>query len=257
MTRSGRLASTASTFGSMPSPRLGTLRRFGRIVAPFRAADDRRAGADREEQLSRGGDERHDAPRHGPQSTVSPASSTAIAAAPAEAAGRQATAPTSSAASARWIDTEAGNENRPSSGRGRAVHDGGMTRSKRHRPSPEGTAGGANGEVSWLRAFARLPGCPVACERNCRSSFETVPVTVAGPHRYCTGFRASPFANFDCPCGIKRMGAGVPRQGVLEPRLERARAPSRSAPTPRRRVSVSRPRVASIERSDGIEQGFA
>jgi hypothetical protein len=30
-------------------------------------------------------------------------------------------------------------------------------------PSPEGMRGGANGEVSWLRASARLPGLPVAC----------------------------------------------------------------------------------------------
>src|SRR5439155_8622951 len=29
-------------------------------------------------------------------------------------------------------------------------------------PSPEGQCGGASGEVSWLRALARLPGCPVA-----------------------------------------------------------------------------------------------
>src|SRR6185312_8169932 len=36
----------------------------------------------------------------------------------------------------------------------------------RHLPSPEGIHGGANEEVSWLRAFARLPGSPVAYERS-------------------------------------------------------------------------------------------
>jgi hypothetical protein len=36
----------------------------------------------------------------------------------------------------------------------------------RHRSLPRGSAGGANEEVSWLRASVRLPGFPVASERN-------------------------------------------------------------------------------------------
>jgi hypothetical protein len=42
------------------------------------------------------------------------------------------------------------------------VYEGASADEQRHRPSPEGFHGGANGEVSWLRAFARLPGDPVA-----------------------------------------------------------------------------------------------
>ena len=42
------------------------------------------------------------------------------------------------------------------------VSDGMKRHRARHRPSPEGVHGGTNGEVSWLRAFARLPGDPVA-----------------------------------------------------------------------------------------------
>src|SRR5215213_2395563 len=32
---------------------------------------------------------------------------------------------------------------------------------------------------------------------------EAVPVTVAGPHRCCTGFRASPFAFYNCVMPLK------------------------------------------------------
>jgi hypothetical protein len=41
---------------------------------------------------------------------------------------------------------------------------------------------------------------------------EAVPVTVAGPHRCCTGFRASPFAFYDCVMRLKSMGAALTPQ---------------------------------------------
>ena len=56
---------------------------------------------------------------------------------------------------------------------------------QRHHPSREGIAGGANGEVSWLRAF-RL-AFPVSQWREPN----LLPVTVAEPRRTCTGFRKS------------------------------------------------------------------
>jgi hypothetical protein len=61
---------------------------------------------------------------------------------------------------------------------------------QRHHPSREGSAGGANGEVSWLRASGppSREQYPVALSRY------TMPVTVAGPRRIRTGFRESPFA---------------------------------------------------------------
>jgi hypothetical protein len=55
---------------------------------------------------------------------------------------------------------------------------------RRHHPSREGLQGGANGEVSWLRALAPcLPGFPVAI------GVHELPVTVAGPRRTHTGFQ--------------------------------------------------------------------
>jgi hypothetical protein len=42
------------------------------------------------------------------------------------------------------------------------VYDGTSADERATDPPPRVFAGGANGEVSWLRAFARLPGVPVA-----------------------------------------------------------------------------------------------
>src|SRR4029077_20721583 len=68
---------------------------------------------------------------------------------------------------------------------------------QRHHPSREGSAGGANGEVSWLRASGSpsREGQGIPCPYvSVAWSRYTMPVTVAGPRRIRTGFRESPFA---------------------------------------------------------------
>ena len=94
--------------------------------------------------------------------TVSPASSTTRVPAAGEADGRQAGCQRSSAASApnepgcrKWKPPIPGVEDRRCATAIDAVDNA-------TNPPPEGITGGANGEVSWLRASARLPGYPVA-----------------------------------------------------------------------------------------------
>jgi hypothetical protein len=67
-------------------------------------------------------------------------------------------------------------------------------------PPPRVSYGGTNGEVSWLRDSTRLPGFPVAIEWSAGHEGQ-FPVTVAGPRRFCTGFRVAPFV-FVCTAAL-------------------------------------------------------
>src|SRR5690606_28456507 len=64
---------------------------------------------------------------------------------------------------------------------------------------PPRVTGGANGEVSWLRASRpRLPG--LLTQWQMRGTI-LLPVTVAGPRRHFTGLPSSPVRDVGGPCG--------------------------------------------------------
>jgi len=94
--------------------------------------------------------------------TVSPASSTTRVVPATVVRLPQAAAWSRSDASATRRATRIGMETAHPRETGWAMSGRGTGGPAPHRPSPEGVHGGASGEVYWLRAFARLPGFPVA-----------------------------------------------------------------------------------------------
>ena len=154
-------------------------------------------GADGEQQLGGGGDERDDAAGGRRRAaTVSPASSTTEVAAAAERSRRHgAGAGDSSRARRGARHAKPEMKDRPSSG----PKTGGARQRRRGRHATDPPP-----RVHLVARTERSPGFgpslafPVAQWRVSEdvASAEAVPVTVAGPHRCCTGFRASPFANY-------------------------------------------------------------
>ena len=125
--------------GVDPGAEIGDCGGLAGVVAPLRAPHHGAPGADGEEQLGAGGDQRDDAgggnpDGHGVAGIVHHD----------DGAGTRTRLAAGQHGERRGAEQEAESGNR-------ATH-----------PSPGGDHGGANGEVSWLRAVARLPGCPVA-----------------------------------------------------------------------------------------------
>src|SRR6476660_7701646 len=103
--------------------------------------------------------------------------------------------------------------------------------------------------ASGLRSPSRFTSGVVREDRPSR----VVPVTVAVPHRYCTGFRASPFAYYDCWTG-SNVGTGPPcRKSMLEPRLERRSLLAIPPPFLGRHLGLATT-VSGVERGDRVEQ---
>ena len=74
--------------------------------------------------------------------------------------------------------------------------------------------------ASGLRSPSRFPSGVVSEV----PAVGAVPVTVAGPRRIFTGFRASPFACFNCSAAGQSIGCAPGRKSRLELRLERERS---------------------------------
>ena len=207
----------------MPSPRLGTAVRAGGIVAPGRSGrrPRRRRRWRRAARWWRGSARRLGGPaparrRCRPRRRPTELPAAGAARGSDSAAGQQRWRE----ATERFDGRQSGNRTAHLPGRGWAVSDG-EEPSSTPPTLPRGCCMVARTERS--PGFGPSLAFPVSQWRHERSAGleGAVPVTVAGPRRYCTGFRASPFAcSFVQQRSVYRLSAPAARAASsgLKPR---------------------------------------